>query len=161
MQKDIKIEERGVIETAHRVKLIIGQVFRYAIATDRAESDPTVALRGALQTRKEVHYGMIAEPAQVSGLIRAGYFSLPLSGCAVRAHVLGPNLLHPGEICHTEWCEIDLDRQEWWIPAEKLKMKRDHNRPTGHADLEASWRDCGAYGDRRVALPPPGTMGAP
>ena len=69
---------------------------------------------------------MIAEPAQVSGLIRAGYFSLPLSGCAVRAHVLSPNLLHPREICHTEWCEIDLDRQEWWIPAEKLKMKRDH-----------------------------------
>ena len=68
-----KIEERGVIETAHRVKLIIGQVFRYAIATDRADTDPTVALRGALQTRKEKHHGTLTDPGQVADLILMYY----------------------------------------------------------------------------------------
>ena len=130
-----KIEERGVIETAHRVKLIIGQVFRYAIATDRAETDPTVALRGALQTRKEKHHGTLTDPAQVADLIRGILaYPYPVVRCGLMFSAL--TFCRPGEIRHAEWGEIDLDRQEWRIPAEKMKMKRAHIVPLGTQTLK-------------------------
>ena len=130
-----KIEDRGVVETAHRVKLIIGQVFRYAIATDRAGSDPTVALRGALQTRKEVHYGTITEPAKVADLIRGILaYPYPVVRCGLMFSAL--TFCRPGEVRHAEWSEIDLDRQEWRIPAEKMKMKRAHIVPLATQTLK-------------------------
>lgn len=130
-----KIEERGVIETAHRVKLIIGQVFRYAIATDRAETDPTVALRGALQTRKEKHHGTLTDPAQVADLIRGILaYPYPVVRCGLMFSAL--TFCRPGEIRHAEWGEIDLDRQEWRIPAEKMKMKRAHIVPLATQTLK-------------------------
>lgn len=130
-----KIEDRGVVETAHRVKLIIGQVFRYAIATDRAGSDPTVALRGALQTRKEVHYGTITEPAKVADLIRGILaYPYPVVRCGLMFSAL--TFCRPGEVRHAEWSEIDLDRQEWRILAEKMKMKRAHIVPLATQTLK-------------------------
>lgn len=130
-----KIEERGVIETAHRVKLIIGQVFRYAIAADRAETDPTVALRGALQTRKEKHHGTLTDPAQVADLIRGILaYPYPVVRCGLMFSAL--TFCRPGEIRHAEWGEIDLDRQEWRIPAEKMKMKRAHIVPLATQTLK-------------------------
>lgn len=130
-----KIEERGIVETAHRVKLIIGQVFRYAIATDRAETDPTVALRGALQTRKEIHYGTLTDPAQVAGLIR-GILAYPSPVVRYGLMFSALTFCRPGEIRHAEWGEIDLDRQEWRIPAEKMKMKRVHIVPLATQTLK-------------------------
>lgn len=130
-----KIEERGVIETAHRVKIIIGQVFRYAIATDRAETDPTIALRGALQTRKEKHHGTITDPTQVSGLIRGILaYPYPVVRCGLMFSAL--TFCRPGEIRHAEWNEIDLDRREWRIPAEKMKMRRTHIVPLATQALQ-------------------------
>lgn len=130
-----KIEDRGVVETAHCVKLIIGQVFRYAIATDRAGSDPTVALRGALQTRKEVHYGTITEPAKVADLIRGILvYPYPVVRCGLMFSAL--TFCRPGEVRHAEWSEIDLNRQEWRIPAEKMKVKRAHIVPLATQTLK-------------------------
>ena len=130
-----KIEERGVIETAHRVKLIIGQVFRYAIATDRAETDPTVALRGALQTRKEKHHGTLTDPTQVANLIRGILaYPYPVVRCGLMFSAL--TFCRPGEVRHAEWSEIDLDRQEWRIPAEKMKMRRAHIVPLATQTLK-------------------------
>lgn len=130
-----KIEDRGVVETAHCVKLIIGQVFRYAIATDRAGSDPTIALRGALQTRKEVHYGTITEPAKVADLIRGILvYPYPVVRCGLMFSAL--TFCRPGEVRHAEWSEIDLNRQEWRIPAEKMKMKRAHIVPLATQTLK-------------------------
>ena len=123
-----KIEARGVIETTRRVKQIIGQVFRYAIATDRADTDPTVALRGALQTRKGKHHGTLTDPAQVAILIRSIHaYPYPLVRCGLLFSAL--TFARPGEIRHAEWTELDLDRREWRIPAEKMKMKRAHIVP--------------------------------
>lgn len=130
-----KIEERGVVETAHRVKLIIGQVFRYAIATDRADTDPTVALRGALQTRKEKHHGTLTDPAQVAGLIR-GILAYPYPVVRYGLMFSALTFCRPGEIRHAEWSEIDLDRQEWRIPAEKMKMGRTHIVPLATQTLK-------------------------
>ena len=130
-----KIETRGVVETTRRVKQIIGQVFRYAIATDRADTDPTVALRGALQTRKEKHHGTLTDPAQVANLIRGILaYPYPVVRCGLMFSAL--TFCRPGEIRHAEWNEIDLDRQEWRIPAEKMKMKRAHIVPLATQTLK-------------------------
>ena len=64
-----KIENRGAIETAHRAKRLAGQVFRYAIATGRAERDPTVDLKDALAQPTKSHFKSITEPAEVGPLI--------------------------------------------------------------------------------------------
>jgi hypothetical protein len=59
-----------LLETAHRIKQIMGQVFRYAIATGRASRDPSGDLRGALPPRRESHHAALTKPADVGGLIR-------------------------------------------------------------------------------------------
>jgi integrase len=123
-----RIEDRGVIETAARVKQTIGQVFNYAIATDRAETNPTLALRGALQTRKEKHYSALTEPDKIALLIRniEGY-PYTVIRCALRFSALV--FCRPGEIRHGEWAEVDFEKAEWRIPSEKMKMKRPHIVP--------------------------------
>lgn len=65
------VEDRGTIETAHRTLQICGQVFRYAVATGRADRDITPDLRGALPPAKGEHFASITEPKQVVELLRA------------------------------------------------------------------------------------------
>ena len=122
------IEAHGTIETAARVRQIVGQVFRYAVATDRADADPTAALRGALQTRVVKHMATITDPQSIAALMRniAAYPRF-IVRCALRFSAL--TFCRPGEIRHAEWSEIDLGAAEWRIPAEKMKMKRMHIVP--------------------------------
>lgn len=123
-----EIEDSGTIETAHRVRQIIGQIFRYAIAVDLAENDPTVALHGALQSPKERHYATITDAHGISALMRhIDAYGGHLVRLALKFSAL--TFCRPGEIRAAEWSEIDLDSKEWRIPAEKMKMKRVHIVP--------------------------------
>lgn len=124
-----KMETRGAIESAHRVKQICGQVFRYAVASGLAERDVTADLRGALATPVTTNYAAITEPKLVAVLMRAihGYSGHPYSVAALR---LSPLVFQrPGEVRAMEWTEIDFDAAEWRIPGPKMKMKRDHVVP--------------------------------
>jgi integrase len=118
-----KVEARGVLESAHRTKQICGQVFRYAIATGRAERDPSADLKGALAPVKPVHMAAITDPKKIGGLLRAidDYDGQFITLCALK---LAPFLfVRPGELRQAEWCEVDLDSAEWKIPAEKMKSR--------------------------------------
>jgi integrase len=124
-----RVENKGVFETAHRAKQNCGQVFRYAIATGRAERDPSADLRGALTPVKHGRMATIIEPKKIGELLRAidGYEGTPVANCALK---LAPLVfVRPGELRHAEWAEIDLDKAEWRIPAEKMKMKDPHIVP--------------------------------
>lgn len=124
-----RIESRGAIETAHRAHQTCGQIFRYAIATGRAERDIAADLRGALQPVNSKHHASITDPKAIGALLRAieGYDGAPVTKTAVR---LAPLVfLRPGELRHAEWTEIDLDGAEWRIPAEKMKMGVVHIVP--------------------------------
>jgi integrase len=124
-----KIEGQGILETAHRVQQNCGQVFRYAIATGRAERDPSADLRGALTPVKHGHMATITDPKKIGELLRAidGYEGTPTAKCAL---CLAPLVfVRPGELRQAEWEEIDLDNSEWRIPAEKMKMKDPHIVP--------------------------------
>jgi len=131
-----RIESRGALETAHRVKQICGQVFRYAIATGRAERDPSADLRGALPPTKSKRMAAITEPEMIGGLLRAidGYEGHLITKCALR---LAPLVfVRPGELRHAEWREIDFEKAGWKIPAEKMKMRSPHIVPLSTQSIE-------------------------
>jgi len=124
-----RIEAKGTLDTAHRMRFICGQVFRYAIATGRAERDPAADLKGALTPFKEKHHAAITDPKEVGSLLRAidGYKGHFVVQCALR---LAPLVfVRPGELRQAEWAEIDLEEAEWNIPAHKMKMKEPHLVP--------------------------------
>lgn len=124
-----RIEARGTVETAHRALQNAGQVFRYAVATGRAERNCAGDLRGALAPVKESHYASLTEPKAVGELLRAieGYQGDPVTCAALKLTPLV--FVRPGELRQAEWAEFDLDKAEWRIPAPKMKSRTLHIVP--------------------------------
>ena len=124
-----QVEARGKHETAVRLRSTISRVFRYAIATSRAEADPTVALAGALVTPTVTPRAAVTDAAALGALLRAidGYGGQPATHAALR---LMPILFpRPGELRAAEWAEFDLDAAVWTVPAARTKMRRPHRVP--------------------------------
>lgn len=124
-----RVESRGALETAHRINQICGQVFRYAIATGRADRDISVDLKGALPPTRVKHHASITEPKAIGELLRAinSYSGSFITAIALK---LSPLLfVRPGELRQAEWSEVDLENKEWRIPAEKMKMRELHIVP--------------------------------
>lgn len=124
-----RIENRGAVETAHRVMQNCGQVFRYAVATGRAERDPSVDLRGALPPVKGKHHASITDPKTIGELLRAinDYQGSFVTQCALR---LAPLVfVRPGELRRAEWSEFDLDAAQWIITATRMKARVKHVVP--------------------------------
>jgi integrase len=118
-----------VHETAHRARQRAGQVFRYAIATGRAERDLTADLRGALVSVRVKHRAAITEPRRIGELLRAidTYEGQPTVVAALK---LAPLVfVRPGELRGAEWAEVDLERAEWRIAAQRNKMRETHIVP--------------------------------
>lgn len=131
-----RIESRGAVETAHRASQNCGQVFRYAVATGRAQRDPTGDLRGALAPTLEKHHASITDPKAIGALLRSieGYEGSFVTKCALR---LAPLVfVRPGELRKAEWTEFDLDAAEWRIPAERMKMRAPHIVPLSAQAVE-------------------------
>ncbi len=124
-----KIEQRGAIYLAHKTREYCGQVFRYAVATGRAERDPSGDLKGALQPFKHENHAALTDPRKVGELLRAidSYTGQFVTACALKMAPLV--FVRPGELRHAEWSEFDLDAKEWRIPAEKMKMREVHIVP--------------------------------
>jgi len=130
-----RIETR-TLETAHRVNIACGQVFRYAVATGRDERDPVADLRGALPPVKKKHFAAPTDPKEVAPLLRAidDYEGSFVVKCAMQ---LAPLVfVRPGELRKAEWVEIDFEAEQWSIPAEKMKMKESHLVPLSRQALE-------------------------
>lgn len=131
-----RIESRAAIETAHRVKQLVGQVMRFAVATGRAQRDPTQDLAGALKTKRARHHASITNPAEIGPLLRVidSYEGQLVTCCALR---LAPLLfVRPGELRKAEWREFDLSKAEWRIPAERMKMNAPHIVPLAEQAIE-------------------------
>jgi integrase len=108
-----RIEQRGALVTAHRALGNCGQVFRYAVATGRAERDPSGDLRGALPPVKGEHFASVTDPKKVAEVLRAinGYEGTLIVRCAL--HLAPLVFVRPGELRKAEWADIDLDAAEW------------------------------------------------
>lgn len=125
----VKIEAKGHFEAARRAKETCGAVFRYAIATARAELDPTSALKGALTSPKTKHRPAITDAAKLGGLLRAidDFEGQPTTKAALR--LLALVFTRPGELRNAAWSEFDFDKATWTIPAGRMKMRREHHVP--------------------------------
>lgn len=124
-----RIEQSGKLAMAHRVLRRCGQIFRYAVATGRANRDVAYDLKGSVPPAKEKHFAAITDPAEFGVLLRnideyQGFYTvhfglrlLPLVFC------------RPGELRLAEWSEIDFKRKQWDIPAGRMKMGKPHTVP--------------------------------
>jgi integrase len=124
-----RVESRGVLETAHRLMNYCGNIYRYAVATGRAERDISSDLRGALPPSTPQHHASVTDPEGVAALLRAidGYRGSNVTRYALQ---LAPLVfVRPGELRKAEWSEIDLEAGEWRIPPGRMKMKTKHIVP--------------------------------
>ena len=122
------VEEKGTLETARRVMQMCGQIFSYAIATGRAERNPVPDLRGALKTPVAKHHSFLQAgdlPLYLEKL--ESYDGHPQTKLALRLLLL--TFVRTNELRGAQWAEIDWDKAEWRIPAERMKMKELHIVP--------------------------------
>jgi len=154
-----RIENRGAIETSHRALQNCSRVFRYSVATGRAERDPSGDLRGALTPVREKHHASITEPKGVGELMRAieGYQGSVITKCALR---LAPLVfVRPGELRRAEWEEFDLEGGEWRIPASRMKAREKHIVPLSRQAVAILRELHAATGDNRFLFPGARTNG--
>ena len=131
-----RIESRGAAEATRKIYQSCGQIFRYAIATGRADRNPAPDLKGALQPAKKRHYASITDPKEIGKLLNAinDYHGSFITKCALR---LAPLVfVRPGELRRAEWLEMDFEKAEWHIPAAKMKMRTKHIVPLSTQAIE-------------------------
>jgi integrase len=130
------LEVRGRYESARRLRSTIGSVFRYAIATARAEADPTYALRGALTQVKPTPRAAITDAEKFGALLRAVDTFDGQPGTRIALQLLALLFPRPGELRLAQWSEFDLERAVWSVPASRMKMRRPHRMPLPGQALE-------------------------
>ncbi|OGQ95526.1 MAG: integrase [Deltaproteobacteria bacterium RIFOXYD12_FULL_57_12] len=156
-----RIEAKGTLETAHRTQQNCGQVFRYAVATGRAERDPSGDLRGAIPPANGKHMATITDPKEIAGLLRSidDYRGSIVTRCALQ---LAPLVfVRPGELRNAEWAEINFDAEEWRIPAEKMKAGTLHIVPLSRQALAVLREIHPLTGHGRYVFPSPRTDSRP
>jgi integrase len=130
-----RAEEVAKLETAKRVLQSCARIFRYAIATGRAERNPAVDLQGSLAPAIGRHLAAITNPSEFAELLRK-IESYPGSATVRLALKLAPLVfVRPGELRSAEWSEIDFSNSEWHIPAPKMKMRGKHIVPLARQSM--------------------------
>lgn len=130
-----KHERRGRFEATKQLRSFASRVFRYAVATARAERDPAQLLLGALITPKVKHFAAITDPVEFGALLRAieDYQGDPAVMYALK---LAPHVFQrPGELRQMEWKEVDFEKAVWILPEEKMKMRQPHSVPLSRQAL--------------------------
>ena len=115
--------------------MFASRVFRYAVATARAKTDPALLLLGATAVPQPKHLAAIIDAKRAGELLRAidGYTGQPLTSIAL---ALAPHVfVRPGELRQAEWAEIDVDAAIWRIPAARMKQRREHVVPLSRQSL--------------------------
>ena len=130
-----QIEARGALHTAHRIRAICSRVFRYAVATGRTKFDPSRDLQGALPPAQSTHFATLTDAHQIGGLLRAIETYQGDYSTRYALQLLPYLFVRPGELRHAQWDEIHFDLKQWRIPAEKMKMRREHIVPLSRQSL--------------------------
>jgi integrase len=132
-----KIEKRGALDIAGRTRQICGQVFRYGIQTGKCKRDPSLDLKGALKTRKTEHFAALdikEIPEFLQALERNDARLYGRTRRAIKLSML--TFVRPGELRKARWPEIDFEAKQWIIPAERMKMRRDHIVPLSRQAIQ-------------------------
>lgn len=131
-----KIEARGRLDTAGRVRALVSEVFRYGIASQQAATDPAAMLIGALTSPTVKNRAALTRPEQFGELLRAvaGYAGQPATQCALQ--LLAYTALRPGELRQGRWSELDFLSASWTVPAERMKGRKPHRIPLSRQAVE-------------------------
>ena len=123
------VEKSGRRETARRLRSMISGVFRYAVVTLRAETDPTEALKGAIQPPKVVNRPAITDEAAFGALLRDldDFNGYHVTKVAMKFQIL--TMARPGEVRGATIHEIDREQRTWTVPSVRMKMRREHVVP--------------------------------
>jgi integrase len=130
------VEKTGMRESARRLRSVMSEVFRYGIATTRGETDPTIALRGALIAPTVKSRAAITTAKAFGGLLRAidGFEGQSATKAALKLMAL--LFPRPGELRLSQWREYDLKQAIWTIPAHRAKMRREHSIPLSRQAIQ-------------------------
>ena len=130
-----KIEASGRRDTAHRLRSVMGAVFRLAVATLRATNDPTYALRGALLKVRVKHRAAITDEKELGRFLISldEYEGWPVLQSAFQFLIF--TMSRPGDVRGMKRTEVDFDKRLWRIPAERMKMRRPHDVPLSRQSL--------------------------
>jgi integrase len=130
------MERRGTLAALRKVRMWASMVFRYAIATGRAESDPAAPLRGTFKAHKSRNFAALTKPQEFGQLVARirSYDGSPVTRCALL--LMAYTFPRTGELRSAEWTEFDLDGAMWRIPAERMKMREVHLVPLSRQTME-------------------------
>jgi integrase len=123
------IENRGTVDMAHRISQHCSAIFRFAISTGRAVTDPVISLRGALSTVRQEHYAALTDPADFAELLRSIETYRGEATTKAAMQLLALTFQRTKEVRFAEWSQINLDEALWRIPAEIMKMREAHIVP--------------------------------
>jgi integrase len=130
------IEERGATDLANRALQYCGQIFMFAIATCRAERNPANDIKGALKTHVKKHFAHLKAIELPEFLEKVtAYDGHRQTQLAVMLLML--TFVRTTELRGATWDEIDLEKAEWHIPAERMKMRRGHIVPLSRQAVSA------------------------
>jgi len=129
-----KVEAKGILSTAQDLQQMVGQVFRYAVQTDRVEQNPVPDLKGALKPHIAKHFAAVIEPVAVGGLLRAinAYTGQPATVAALKLSAM--LFQRPGNIRAMEWAWVDLNNAMLTIPPTEMKRTL-HQKVNGKPHL--------------------------
>lgn len=131
----LRMQSLEKIHSGHRIRSLIGEIMRYCVAMGLATYNPCPDLIGVLPPSEVKHRAAITDPDEIGALLRAiDSYESPITRCALKLAAM--TFVRPGELQHAEWSEVDLDKKEWRIPAEKMKMKRAHIVPLSRQAVE-------------------------
>jgi integrase len=148
-----KVEKSGRRETAHKLRGVISSVFRLAIVTLRAQTDPTAALRGALLPPRRQGRSAILDEKEFGALLNTldAYTGWPTISAAMKFQIL--TCARPGEVRGAMQREVDRKKAIWHVPAERMKMRREHDVPLSRQALQVL-DDISPYSDEEGLLFP-------
>jgi integrase len=139
-----EIEARGALETAKKTRQYASAVFDYAQRTRGTIGNPAHALRGALTRRPAKRYAFLAEQDLGAFLVKLDAYGNRRTALALKLQLL--TATRPGETRFARWCEFDLKRRLWHVPAERMKSRQPHTIPLS-SEAMAVLRELANLGD--------------
>ena len=146
------IEAQGYTDLPHDVSQLISMIFRYGVSTGVVDRDCTADLRGALRPRQTKHMASLTKPEDVGGLMRS-IGALEEGPVKWSLLISAYTFARPSEVRKAVWTEIDLDRAEWRLPPERMKMRRPHIVPLSRQALDVLKRAKAYAYDRKHVFP--------
>lgn len=147
-----ELETTGILDTTRKMKQVTGRVFMYAVVTGRAERNPVPDLQGALKTPVVRHRSYLKETEMPEYLVKLEAYDGSVQ-TKVALQLLLLTFVRTTELRAARWEEIDWDKAEWRIPAERMKMREAHIVPLAKQSIIALRKQEELSGNREYVFP--------